>query len=182
MKKLTLILFILVLSCSTDDIIVNENETNEAVVEVLTTNTEEETEETTEEEITIVGTWQRIVSDDQGTLDTRTITISEDGTGNQVEIIPKWYDPCVYTSCPYYIPETTWHISFTYSVNEDNSKISIDYLHYYDYINFNGQECNYCLSTFPVHEDLVDIDLNLVEGFFMYTDNNGTEFKYNKVN
>ncbi|MDG2194643.1 MAG: hypothetical protein P8K77_07345, partial [Polaribacter sp.] len=90
-------------------------------------------------------------------------------------------DPCVYTSCSYYVSETTWHISFTYSVNESNTKISIYYPNYYDYININGEGCYNCSTTLPSHENLIDIDLNMEEKTITYTDYDGTEFKYTKI-
>ena len=174
MKKVTLILFIIVMGCSPDDIELTSQD-------VLEVSAKEEEEEEEEEEAGIIGTWQRIVYDDKGTLDTRTITINENGIGNQVEVKPVWIDPCVYTSCPYYVSETTWHISFTYSVNESNTKISLYYPNYYDYINTNGEECYNCSTTLPSHENLIDIDLNMEEKTITYTDYDGTEFKYTKI-
>ncbi|MDG2193469.1 MAG: hypothetical protein P8K77_01180, partial [Polaribacter sp.] len=92
MRKVTLILFIIVMGCSPDDIELMSQDVLEVSAIVVEEEGEEEEEEE-EEEVGIIGKWQRIVYDDHGTLDTRTITISENGIGNQVEVKPVWIDP-----------------------------------------------------------------------------------------
>ncbi len=130
----------------------------------------------------ITGSWERLVYDELGHSDSRILTFEEDLSGIQKEVMPFTYSPCLYVSCPVYVPVSTWHITFTYTTNEADNTIDIDYNYYFDYSQFGQTECEYCQPTSYYVEDVASAVVDLEAGTITFPATGyNASFVYTKI-
>ena len=130
----------------------------------------------------ITGSWERLVYDELGNSDSRILTFEEDLSGIQKEVMPFTYSPCPYVSCPIYVPVSTWHITFTYTTNEADNTIDIDYNYYFDYSQFGQTECEYCQPTSYYVEDVASAVVDLEAGTITFPATGyNASFVYTKI-
>ena len=130
----------------------------------------------------ITGSWERLVYDELGNSDSRILTFEEDLSGIQKEVMPFTYNPCRYVRCPVYVPVSIWHITFTYTTNEADNTIDIDYNYYFDYSQFGQTECEYCQPTSYYVEDVASAVVDLEAGTITFPATGyNASFVYTKI-